>query len=160
MSAVYSFRMTWEFQAPIERVWEMITHPGEWPKWWQNCKDVEQLREPDTNGIGGVQRFSMQTQLPYTLRFEITSTRSEPPNVLAGDVGGQLQGTVRWELSQAGDITTIRYFWDVAPARAWMRALSPLMRPVFVWNHRSMMRNAARGLSKMIDARLLAEEYR
>jgi hypothetical protein len=67
---------------------------------------------------------------------------------------------VRWELSQAGDVTTIRYVWDVAPARAWMRALSPLMRPVFVWNHRSMMRNAARGLSKMIDARLLAEEYR
>jgi uncharacterized protein YndB with AHSA1/START domain len=157
---MYSFRMTWEFEAPIQRVWEMISNPAPWPRWWKNCKDVERLREPDAGGIGGVQRFSMQTQLPYTLRFEITSTRSEPPQVLAGDVGGQLRGTVRWELAQTSpEITTIRYFWDVEPTRAWMRALSPLLRPVFVWNHRSMMRNAARGLAKMIDARLVAEEY-
>jgi hypothetical protein len=80
--------------------------------------------------------------------------------VLAGDVSGQLQGTVRWELSQTSpEITTIRYFWEVEPTRAWMRAVSPLLRPVFVWNHRSMMREAARGLSQMIDARLVAEEY-
>jgi hypothetical protein len=101
----------------------------------------------------------MQTQLPYTLSFVVTSTRSEPPNLLAGDVSGQLEGTVRWELSEAGGITRVRYFWDVAPTRAWMRALSPLLRPVFVWNHRSMMRNAARGFSKMIEARLMSEEY-
>ena len=152
--------MTWEFEAPVEKVWEMITHPEDWPSAWKNCKDVERLQEPDANGIGGVQRFSMQTQLPYTLRFEVTSTRSEPPHVLAGNVTGQLRGAVRWELSQAGEITTIRYYWDVEPARAWMRALSPLMRPVFVWNHRAMMRNAAQGLSRLIGARLISEDYR
>jgi carbon monoxide dehydrogenase subunit G len=158
--SVYSFRMTWEFEAPVDGVWEMITNPEQWPTVWKNCKNVEKLRDPDANGVGGVQRFSMQTQLPYTLRFTVTSTRSEPPNVLAGDVSGQLQGTVRWELSQTSpEITTIRYFWEVEPTRAWMRAVSPLLRPVFVWNHRSMMRNAARGLSQMIDARLVAEEY-
>jgi carbon monoxide dehydrogenase subunit G len=151
--------MTWEFESPIDKVWEMINHPEQWPQWWQNCKNVEKLREGDATGVGAVQRFSMQTQLPYTLRFEVVSTLSEPPKVLAGDVQGQLQGTVRWELSESGDITTIRYFWDVEPTRAWMRAVSPLMRPIFAWNHRSMMRNAARGLSKMIGARLVAEEY-
>ena len=67
---------------------------------------------------------------------------------------------MRWELSQAGEITTIRYFWDVEPTRAWMRALSPLLRPVFVWNHRSMMRNAARGLSQMMGVTLVSEEYK
>jgi carbon monoxide dehydrogenase subunit G len=152
--------MTWELQAPIERVWQMINQPEEWPRWWKNCKSVERLRDPGSGGVGGVQRFSMQTQLPYTLRFEVTSTRSEAPRMLEGDVKGQLQGTVRWELSQDGDVTTVRYYWDVEPTRAWMRAVSPFMRPVFVWNHRSMMRNAARGLSEMIGARLLAEEYR
>lgn len=152
--------MTWEFAAPIDSVWEMINHPEQWTQWWQNCKNVEKLRDPDTSGVGGVQRFSMQTRLPYTLQFVITSTRSEPPTVLAGDVSGQLQGTVRWELSQAGEITTIRYFWDVEPTRAWMRALSPLLRPVFVWNHRSMMRNAARGLSQMMGVTLVSEEYK
>ena len=94
--SVYSFRMTWEFAAPINQVWEMINHPEEWPKVWKNCKNVEKVRDPDESGIGGVQRFSMQTQLPYTLRFNVTSTRSERPNALAGDVAGQLQGTVRW----------------------------------------------------------------
>jgi hypothetical protein len=158
--SVYSFRMTWEFAAPIDRVWDLINRPEEWPKVWKNCRNVEKLHDADANGIGGVQRFSMQTQLPYTLRFEVTSTRSEPPSVLAGDVAGQLHGTLRWELSQAGDVTTIRYFWDVEPTRAWMRAVSPLMRPVFVWNHRSMMRNAARAFTQLLGVRLISEEYR
>jgi len=158
--SVYSFRMTWQFAAPIDRVWDLINHPEEWPKVWKNCRNVERLRDADANGIGGVQRFSMQTQLPYTLRFEVTATRSEPPSVLAGDVAGQLRGTLRWELSQAGDVTTIRYFWDVEPTRAWMRAVSPLMRPVFVWNHRSMMRNAARAFTQLLGVRLISEEYR
>ena len=41
-----------------------------------------------------------------------------------------------------------------------MRALSPLLRRVFVWNHRSMMRNAARGLSQMMGVTLVSEEYK
>src|SRR5262245_17627027 len=124
--------MTWRFGAPIEAVWDLLNRPEDWPPHWRNCRNVERLREGDANGIGAVRRFSMQTQLPYTLRFEITSTLSEPPRVLAGDVGGQLEGTVRWQLEPSTDgvSTTIRYFWDVAPTKPWMRLLSPILRPV------------------------------
>ncbi len=157
--ALFSFRMTWRLGAPIGDVWRMINSAEEWPRWWRNCRNVETLRRADA-GVGTVQRFSMQTQLPYALQFEVTSTRSEEPTLLEGRVAGQLEGTVRWELSEQDGATTLRYLWDVAPTRPWMRTLAPVLRPVFVRNHRAMMRNAARGLSQMIGAELLFEEYR
>jgi hypothetical protein len=54
----------------------------------------------------------------------------------------------------------VRYYWDVAPERAWMRLLSPMLRPVFVWNHRSMMRNAGLAFSRMLNRPLVFEEYK
>jgi uncharacterized protein YndB with AHSA1/START domain len=156
----YSFRMVWQFAAPIEKVWETINHPEEWPRWWQNCKNVERLAEGDAAGVGAVRRFSMQTQLPYRLQFVITSTRSEAPRLLEGSVAGNLEGTLRWELSEDASITTVRYFWDVAPTKAWMAALSPLLKPVFVWNHRAMMKNGGQALSRLMGAALVHEEYR
>lgn len=157
--AMYSFRMIWRFDAPIEKVWEMINHPEQWPKWWKNCKNVERLREGEKGGVGAVRRFTMQTQLPYRLVFSITSTRSEKPRLLAGDAEGNLAGRVLWQLSQEGPITTVRYNWDVRPTKAWMSLLSPVLRPIFMWNHRSMMRNAGKGLSRMIGARLVSQKY-
>ena len=160
MSRGYSFRMTWRFEAPIETVWDMLNRPENWPQWWRNCRKVEKLVDGEAGGVGSVRRFSMQTQLPYTLRFDIRTAASEPPRLIEGDVGGQLEGTVRWELSQDGAITDVLYFWDVAPTRAWMRMLSPLLRPAFVWNHRAVMKNGAKGLSRMMDVPLVYEEYR
>jgi uncharacterized protein YndB with AHSA1/START domain len=158
--SVYSFRMVWQFAAPIDTVWELINKPESWPQWWKNCRKVERLREGDSNGAGAARRFSMQTQLPYTLQFVVTTTGISPPKLLDGSVAGQLEGTVRWELSQDDSVTTVRYYWDVAPTRAWMRLLSPILRPVFVWNHRSMMKNAGQGFSRMMNAPLVHEEYR
>jgi uncharacterized protein YndB with AHSA1/START domain len=159
--SVYTFRMVWKFEASIDTVWELINQPDSWPLWWKNCRHVERLSEGDASGEGAARRFSMQTQLPYTLQFLVTTTQVSPPRLLDGKVSGQLEGNVRWELSQNGDTaTTVRYYWDVAPTRAWMRLLSPVLRPVFVWNHRSMMRNAGRAFSKMMNSALLFEEYR
>ena len=156
----YSFRMTWQFAAPIEKVWDMINQPEVWPKWWRNCRNVERLSEGDSNGIGAIRRFTMQTQLPYKLQFAVVSTRSQPPQLLEGSVTGNLEGSVRWELAEGDGSTTVRYYWDVSPTKAWMRTLSPVVRPVFVWNHRSMMKNAAKGFAKMMNAPLVREEYR
>lgn len=159
MQGMYHFRMTWRFAGSIETVWDTIHTPTEWPKWWRNCRRVEPLRDGDADGVGAVQRFTMQTRLPYRLQFAIRTTRSEPPRRLEGSVEGNLEGTVRWELEQDGAVAIVRYFWDVRPTKPWMRTLSPVLRPVFVWNHRSMMRRGGRGLSRMMGLDLVGEEY-
>jgi hypothetical protein len=38
-----------------------------------------------------------------------------------------------------------------------MRAVAPIARPVFSWNHRSLMAEGASGLARHLNARLLAE---
>jgi uncharacterized protein YndB with AHSA1/START domain len=157
---VYSFRMMWKFEAPIDAIWELINQPESWPQWWKNCRNVERLNEGDASGAGAARRFSMKTQLPYTLQFVVTTTRVSAPRLLDGQVTGELEGSVRWELNQEHTATTVRYYWDVAPERAWMRLLSPMLRPVFVWNHRSMMRNAGLAFSRMLNRPLVFEEYK
>ena len=156
----YNFNMVWRFDAPVEKVWDMINRPEEWPRWWSNCRRVERLDEGDAQGVGARRRFSMQTMLPYQLQFEITSTHSEAPSLLEGEARGNLEGTVRWELISEGQGTRVLYNWTVRPTKPWMRLLSPLLRPVFMWNHRSMMRNGGRGLARMMGAHLIGEEYR
>jgi hypothetical protein len=159
MQGIYHFKMIWHFDVPISTAWEMLNQAQEWPRWWKNCRNVEQLRPGDAHGVGAVQRFTMQTQLPYQLQFEIRSTRAEPPRLLEGQVEGNLEGHVRWELAQEGPLTKVNCYWDVRPTKPWMRTVSPVLRPLFVWNHRAMMHNGGQGLARMMDAHLTDEKY-
>jgi uncharacterized protein YndB with AHSA1/START domain len=84
--SVHSFRMVWKFEAPIDAVWELINQPESWPQWWKNCRNVERLSEGDANGAGADRRFSMKTQLPYTLQIVVTTTRVSAPRLLDGEV--------------------------------------------------------------------------
>ena len=49
----------------------------------------------------------------------------------------------------------LRYHWDVATTRPWMKALAPLLAPAFRWNHGQVMAEGGRGLAAHL-ARLLA----
>jgi hypothetical protein len=52
--------------------------------------------------------------------------------------------------------SAVRFDWVVSPRVAWMRALSPVARPLFVWNHRALMREGGEALARRLDTRLLA----
>ena len=38
-----------------------------------------------------------------------------------------------------GEATSVRYDWRVDLGKAWMRALAPVLRPAFAWNHNVVM---------------------
>ena len=40
--------------------------------------------------------------------------------------------------------TRVHFDWSVDPQVVWMRALSPLARPGFIWNHQALMAEGAR----------------
>jgi uncharacterized protein YndB with AHSA1/START domain len=147
----------WVVAAPQAAVWEALTHPEEWPAWWRAVERVELLEPGDANGLGAYRRFIWRTALPYRIRFNMRLTRIEPMTLIEGRADGELSGVGRWALTpqigRADEGTRVRYDWIVAVDRAWMRALSPVLRPVFVWNHRCVMAWGHEGLARKLAQR-------
>jgi hypothetical protein len=72
-------------------------------------------------------------------------------------VTGRVEGSGHWTVSTIEGGTLVRFDWWVAPQLAWMRAVAPIARPIFSWNHRTLMAEGAMGLAKRLDTRLLAD---
>ena len=129
----------WRLAAPLERVWAALAAPEEWPSWWRAVARVETLEPGDADGIGALRRMTWRTALPYTLSFDMRTTRVEPMRLIEGRAEGELAGRGRWTLAPDGGVTRVRYEWIVDVEKPWMRALAPLLRPVFAWNHNKVM---------------------
>ena len=149
----YSFITQWWFDAPIERVWEAIRGAERWPSWWRSVSAVENVSAGDDSGIGEVRRFTWRGRLPYTLTFEMKTTRVEPPSLLEGVATGELEGAGRWRLASESGGTAVRYDWNVRATKRWMRLLAPVARPLFSWNHDAVMKDGERGLRRLLAER-------
>ena len=153
--AGYNFLTTWCLDAPLERVWGAIYEVEDWPRWWRGVEVVRKLEHGDENGLGSVYRHRWRSRLPYTVGFDMTTTRIERPHVLEGHARGELEGFGRWRLYE-GEWTAVTYEWSVRTTRPWMNALAPLARPVFVWSHNVVMDWGGEGLARRLGAALRA----
>ncbi len=151
----YEFATIWQLEAPIEEIWEEISHPEHWPGWWKGVESVTELKAGDESGVGSLYRYVWKSRLPYELAFDMQTTRVESPVALEGIARGELEGTGRWQLSHEDGITTVRYTWKVRTTRPWMNLLAPLARPIFEWNHDVVMRQGGEGLARLLGARLV-----
>ena len=149
--ADYAFVTRWSFKAPIERVWEKIADAEQWPSWWKYVKKVQVLEPGGPNGVGRVLRMTWRTRLPYSLSFDIKSTRVDPPAYMEGQAHGELVGSGIWRLRQVGEITDVRYDWEVRTTKLWMNLFAPIARSVFAWNHEGVMRAGEEALRKIVE---------
>ena len=149
--ADYEFITIWQFQAPLEKVWELVFHSEQWPDWWPGVEKVEKIKDGDTNHIGAIHRYTWKSKLPYRLVFDMETTRVEPLSLIEGRAIGELQGTGVWKLSDDGERTTVRYDWNVKTTKPWMNYLAPIARPFFKWNHDVVMEWGREGLAKRLE---------
>ena len=155
--ADYNFETVWRLRAPIHEVWRALIESEKWPQWWRGVVSVQTLSAPDAHGIGGRQRFVWRSKLPYSLAFEMQTTRIEEPALIEGTSTGELEGTGTWHLSESDGVTLVRYTWRVRTTKAWMNLLAPLMRPIFAWNHDWVMARGAEGLAQLLNAQLFSK---
>ncbi len=151
--ARYEFITLWNFKAPQKKVWDSIFHSEEWPEWWRGVERVEKIKDGDANHVGAIHRYTWKSKLPYRLIFEMQTTRVEPPSLIEGRAIGELQGKGAWQLSNDGEITTVRYDWNVETTKVWMNYLAPIARPLFKWNHDVVMGWGAEGLARKLQNR-------
>lgn len=156
--ARYRFVTRWKVDTSPERVFDALVRVEEWPGWWRGVERVQRLRDGDERGIGAVHRFTFRSRLPYSLAFEVRTTRVEAPLLLAGEASGELEGVGTWTLRDGDGRTHIEYIWDVRTTRWWMNALAPLARRLFSWNHDRVMDWGRSGLARRLEVAVVSDE--
>jgi hypothetical protein len=88
----YVFVTRWHAEAPIAAVWDLISQPEDWPRWWHGVESVELLEPGGEGGVGSLRRFRWKSRLPYCLAF-----RDVVMGWGAGGLGRRLGCAVRVE---------------------------------------------------------------
>lgn len=143
----------WRLDAPRESVWRVLKTPTHWPRWWKFVAAVEELATGDSEGVGAKHRVSWTSRLPYRVNLETEVVEAQPQQLIRLKAEGDVSGEGCWRLSDLDRGTRAEYTWRVAVDKAWMRALAPLLRPVFAWNHNAVMDEGERGLRRYLEAR-------
>lgn len=155
----YRFETRWRLAAPLEEVYQALCQPSQWPTWWPGLVAVEPLGDGQASGIGRRFRYTWRSRLGYRLRFEVRVTRVQARRLIEAEAHGDVEGLGRWEFTERGAATEVRYLWQVKTTARWMNLLAPLARPLFAWNHHAMMRNGANGLARHLGATLLENRH-
>jgi uncharacterized protein YndB with AHSA1/START domain/quercetin dioxygenase-like cupin family protein len=140
----YLFVDEWDVAAPPQAVFEALSDARTYPRWWTPVYLDVDADGPPT--LGKVSRQHFKGRLPYHLNTESTITRLEPPHVVEGDVTGDLRGRGTWTLTPTASGTHVRFDWRVFADRKLLRLLTPVLRPVFRWNHNWAIARAMEGL--------------
>ena len=71
----------------------------------------------------------------------------DPPRRVTADVDGDLRGRGMWTLTPTPEGGThVRFDWQVYADRKLLRVFTPVLRPVFRWNHNWAIARAIEGL--------------
>jgi uncharacterized protein YndB with AHSA1/START domain len=141
----------WDVNAPPEPVFDALADARTYPDWWKPVYLSADADGPPEVGRTSTQRFT--GRLPYKLQTRSTITRLERPRLIEADVVGDLRGRGVWTLTPRGDGTHVRFDWQVFADRPLLRYLTPLLRPLFRWNHNWAIARAREGLEPYAKGR-------
>jgi len=140
----YAFVDEWDVAAPAEAVFDLLADARTYPSWWRPVYlEVESDGSPEP---GRESRQHFKGRLPYHLRTRSTITVFERPRLLGADVDGDLRGRGLWTLTPLAAGTHVRFDWQVFADKPLLRALTPVFRPLFRWNHAWAIARAQEGL--------------
>jgi len=149
----YRFLTTWRLDAPLAAAYEAIHAVEHWPEWWRGVQSVERLDGGDGDGIGSVYRHRWRSVRPYAIEFDVETTRRAARRARGrGARRPRRHGPLGVPRRRRG----ARHLrWDVHTTKPWMKAASPVARPVFICSHNTVMRWGGDSLAALLGARLL-----
>lgn len=142
----YHFKTVWVFDAPLEKVWDIIIRVENWKNWWKTVKKSDPIFINQENGIGSKVELRFETDFGYGLDFVIEITDIKKYEYMKGKATGELEGTGEWYFSFKDGKTYTTYLWNVHSNKKWMNDFAFLLGPVFKFNHNLVMDFGRRGL--------------
>jgi quercetin dioxygenase-like cupin family protein/uncharacterized protein YndB with AHSA1/START domain len=147
----YVFVDEWDVDAPIEAVFEAIADSRTYPDWWGAVYiDVDADGPPEPRAVS---RQHFKGRLPYHLRTVAKVVSMDAPHRIEGTVEGDLSGRGVWTLTERGSGTHVHFDWRVHADKPLLRILTPVLKPLFRWNHNWAIARAMEGLEPWVRRR-------
>jgi uncharacterized protein YndB with AHSA1/START domain len=151
MAAEYEFIDEWDVNAPQDAVFGALADATTYPDWWRPVYIEVESDGPPQQGRVSQQHF--KGRLPYTLRTRSEIVSYEPPDTLEVEVVGDLTGKGIWRLTPREGKVHVHFDWRVIADRPLLRYLTPVLRPLFRWNHNWSIKRAIEGLEPYARSR-------
>jgi uncharacterized protein YndB with AHSA1/START domain len=149
---LFTLHTEFTLAAPRAAVYAVIRDVERWPTWWRGCLAATQLAPGAADGVGARYRILWRSRLPYRVTIETEVIEVRPGTLVRARSGGDLEGFGTWHFAHAGGGTVVRYDWQVHTRKRWMRALAPLLAPLYRVNHDWLMQAGAAGLARRAGA--------
>jgi hypothetical protein len=108
--------------------------------------------------VGCVSRHEFKGRLPYHLNTTSEIVRMDRPREFEVKVVGDLTGRGVWTLTSGNGRVRVRFDWRVLADRPLLRYLTPILRPIFRWNHNWSIKRAIEGLEPYARSRASSTE--
>jgi hypothetical protein len=148
----YSFKSTWRIQAPEQLVEKSIDDIERWPVWWTDLESVAVLHF-DEAIIGNQVGMQWRARGGYRLKLELQITNHDARKITFNSKG-DLVGQGICNFAVHNSLTIVEILWNVKTTKLWMNLLAPVLRPVFISNHASLMRQGETGLNRYLHRQL------
>jgi mannose-6-phosphate isomerase-like protein (cupin superfamily)/uncharacterized protein YndB with AHSA1/START domain len=152
----YLFVDQWDVAAPAEAVFDAIADARTYPQWWRPVYIDVDAEGPAEVGKESRQHF--KGRLPYHLHTRSVITAMDAPHTITAEVEGDLRGRGTWTLTPIDSGTHVRFDWQVHADRKLLRVLTPVLRPLFRWNHNWAIARAMEGLEPYAQRTAAAAE--
>ncbi len=146
-STEFSFTSRWSVPATGSDVWQVLSDPGTWPRWWPGIRSAQIVRHGDAHRVGERTVLRVGSPLGYTLRFGVELQSIDPMRKATARVVGDLRGTGTWSLAESAHGASMVIQWNVSATRPVIRALSFAAPLAHGW----IMAAGERGLRRQVQ---------
>jgi hypothetical protein len=155
----YRFVTNWRVEGTCGEAADVLGDPLGLARWWPSVYlAVEEIRPPDSRGIGRRVRLHTKGWLPYTLTWEFEVVDSRYPYGFTIVAHGDFEGLGVWTFSQDDRFVDIEYDWRIRAEKPLLRSLSFLLKPIFEANHRWAMARGEESLKLELARRRATSE--
>jgi Polyketide cyclase / dehydrase and lipid transport len=149
-ASAYHFEDHWKIWHPIDAVWDVLATPINFPDWWQGVY----LQATALDSAERHVAVLTKGWLPYKLRWKIETIRMEKPNLIEFRASGDFStDSSKWLLRAEGSATLITLDWNPKVEKPIVKLLSPVLKPVFEWNHHWAMNRGEKQLAEYLSNR-------
>lgn len=145
----YRFVDRWFVRAPLDTAYDVVGDTLGYPRWWG---DVFVSVEGDGGPPRPGRRVKIVSRgfLPYRLRWEAQIVDAEAPHHFGFTMSGDFVGSGTWSFEAGEGGTNAVFEFRPRVEKPGVKQLSPILKPLFRWNHRWAMERGERGVNAFL----------